>query len=127
VITLGFDGSRHRSRGVTDATALVACRVSDGHLFPIRVWEQPETASGLADPDVEVDAEIEAAFGRYTVVGFYADPALWETFVAAWEAKYGGRLKVKASREHPIEWRMNRPQSSCRPPSSCTRRSSTAR
>jgi hypothetical protein len=32
-ITLGFDGSRRRSRGVTDATALIACRVSDGHLF----------------------------------------------------------------------------------------------
>jgi hypothetical protein len=33
MITLGFDGSRRRARGVTDATALIACRVSDGHLF----------------------------------------------------------------------------------------------
>ena len=28
-VVLGFDGSRHRKKGVTDATALVAMRVSD--------------------------------------------------------------------------------------------------
>ena len=44
---------------------------------------------------------------RYTVVGFYADPAKWESYVAQWEAKYGRKLKVKASREHPIEWWMS--------------------
>ena len=47
VITLGFDGSRSRARGVTDATALIGCRVSDGHLFeplPHCVWEQPAGA-----------------------------------------------------------------------------------
>lgn len=110
VVTLGFDGSRHRSRGVTDATALVACRVSDGHVFPVRVWEQPDNKKDWQIPTTEVEAEIAEAFRRYTVVGFYADPALWETFIAAWEAAYGGRLKVKASREHPIEWRMNRPR-----------------
>ena len=110
IITLGFDGSRHRSRGVTDATALVGCRVVDGHLFPIRVWEQPEGKRDWQIPTLEVDAEIAATFAKYTVVGFYADSALWETFVVAWEAKYGVRLKVKASRDHPIEWRMNRPQ-----------------
>lgn len=109
VITLGFDGSRHRSRGVTDATALVGCRVRDGHLFPIRVWEQPDNDKEWQVPTFEVEAEIRSVFERYTVVGFYADSALWETFVASWEAKYGSKLKVKASREHPIEWRMNRP------------------
>jgi hypothetical protein len=109
LVTLGFDGSRHRSRGVTDATALVGCRVSDGHMFPIKVWEQPETKKDWQVPTSEVDAEIAAAFAKYTVVGFYADPALWETFIAAWEAKYGTKLKLKATREHPIEWRMNRP------------------
>lgn len=109
VITVGFDGSRRRSRGVTDATALVGCRVADGHLFPIRVWEQPETVRDWEVPTVEVEAEIASMFSRYKVVGFYADPALWETFIASWEAKYGGQLAVKASRDHPIQWRMNRP------------------
>jgi hypothetical protein len=108
-ITLGFDGSRHRSRGVTDATAIVACRVSDGHMWPIRVWEQPDNDREWQVPTVEVEAELRSTFDRYNVVGFYADSALWETFVAAWEAKWGLKLSVKASREHPIEWRMNRP------------------
>ena len=107
-ITLGFDGSRRRSRGVTDATALIACRVHDGALFEIGVWEQP-TGAQYADwkvPVTEVDSVVTDVFGRFNVVGFYADPAKWETYVASWEAKFGGKLKVKASREHPIEWWM---------------------
>lgn len=108
VITLGFDGSRRRARGVTDATALIGCRVSDGHVFEIAVWEQPEGPLG-ADwqvPTNEVDAAVRMAFSRWSVVGFYADPEKWETFVAAWEARYASKLKVKASRDHPIEWWM---------------------
>lgn len=107
-ITLGFDGSRKRRRGVTDATALIGCRISDGHLFQIRVWEQP-TGPGGVDwkvPVAEVEAAVEEAFRKYRVVGFYADPAKWETYVAKWEAKWGGQLKVKSTREHPIEWWM---------------------
>lgn len=107
-VTIGFDGSRRRSRGVTDATALVGCRVSDGHVFEIEVWEQPSGPLGddWQVPATEVEATIHSTFARYNVVGFYADPAKWETYVAAWEAKYASRLKVKASREHPIEWWM---------------------
>lgn len=107
-IVLGFDGSRRRSRGVTDATALVGCRVSDGHTFLLGCWEQPEGPFG-ADwqvPTVEVLAAVEDAFRDYRVVGMYADPAKWESHVAAWEAKHGKRLKVKASANHPIEWWM---------------------
>lgn len=108
VVTLGFDGSRRRSRGVADATALVGCRVSDGHVFELGVWEQPRGAAGKAweAPVAQVLAAVDEAFARFTVVGFYADPAKWESHVAAWEAKHGGRLQVKASREHPVEWWM---------------------
>lgn len=107
-ITLGFDGSRTRAKGVTDATALIGCRVPDGHLFEIGVWEQPSgpAGDGWQVPVTEVDAAVAATFGRYNVVGFYADPAKWETYVATWEARYHARLKVKASRDHPIEWWM---------------------
>lgn len=107
-IVLGFDGSRRRSRGVTDATALVGCRVNDGHLFLLGCWEQPEGPFGVdwQVPTVEVLAAIEDAFRNYKVVGMYADPAKWESHVAAWEAKHGRRLKVKASANHPIEWWM---------------------
>jgi hypothetical protein len=105
-ITLGFDGSRSRTRGVTDATALVGCRVSDGHLFELGVWEQPSgpVGEGWQVPTVEVEAAVHEAFRRYSVVGFYADPNKWESYVAGWEAKYHRQLKVKASHGHPIEW-----------------------
>jgi hypothetical protein len=107
-ITLGFDGSRKRDRETTDATALIGCRVSDGHLFTLRVWEQPDGPSGFdwAVPTLEVTTEVEGAFSRFSVVGFYADPAKWEGFIAAWEAAYGKRLKVKATQNNPIEWWM---------------------
>jgi hypothetical protein len=113
-IVLGFDGSRRRARGVTDATALIGCRLSDGHLFTIGVWEQPERLPVGPDgkpvewqvPVVEVLAAVHESFDRYDVVGMYADPAKWESHVADWEAAYGPRLKVQATRQHPIEWWM---------------------
>jgi hypothetical protein len=110
MITLGFDGSRRRARGVTDATALIACRVSDGHLFePLEhsVWEQPANWPRDRDwtvPVGEVDAAVQAVFRTYNVVGFFADPAKWETYVASWTARYAKRLQVKATQAHPIEW-----------------------
>lgn len=108
VIVLGFDGSRKRKKGVTDATALIGCRVSDGCLFEIEVWEQPpgKHEGGWEVPTAAVDAKILETFQKYTVVGFYADPALWETYVAKWEAKYGKHLTVKSTQQHPIEWWM---------------------
>ena len=107
-ITLGFDGSRKRSRGVTDATALIGCRVSDGFIFEIKVWEQPggPSGEGWAVPVDEVDWEVEQAFSRYNVVGMFADPARWESYVAKWEAAYGKKLKAKASQSNPIAWWM---------------------
>lgn len=113
LVVLGFDGSRKRTRGVTDATALIGCRVSDGHLFVVHVWEQPDGPAGdeWQVPTAEVEAEVRRAFATWTVVGFYADPALWESYVAGWEATYGSRLKV-GRREHPIEWWMTGGRSS---------------
>lgn len=112
IITLGFDGSRVRAQGVTDATALIGCRVRDGHVFQIEVWEQPNDLPRGTEwrvPVNQVDAKVRETFARYTVVGMYADPAKWETHVAAWERDLGARLKVKSTRSNPIEWWMNRP------------------
>lgn len=110
-IVIGFDGSRSRKRGVTDATALVGCRVSDGHMWLIEAWEEPDTpAARKGDwevPAAEVDAAVRTAFASYNVVGMYADPSKWESYVASWEAKYLRRLKVKASRDHPMSWWIN--------------------
>lgn len=112
-ITLGFDGSRHRNRGVTDATALIGCRVEDGHIFEVAVWEQPDGAAGKDwwVPTDEVEAAVRKAFQRWKVVGFYADPAAdWRSFIASWEFAYGRRLRVRSTQQHPIEWWMNRAQ-----------------
>lgn len=119
VIVLGFDGSRGRTKGRADATALIGCRVSDGHLFEIgqrSVWEEPRDntrrvtgrdgkkhkKSEWLPPVAEVDAAVRMAFQRYTVVGFYADPSGWNEYVAKWEAAYGARLKVKATQLRPV-------------------------
>lgn len=105
-IVLGFDGSRGRSRSVTDATAIVGCRVSDGHIFEVGVWEQPTgpTGEGWRAPLVEIEAALAEAFRRWRVVGFYADPNRWESHVAQWEARWGPKLRIKKTRDHPIEW-----------------------
>ncbi len=103
-VVLGFDGSRGRNRGRADATALVGCRVSDGHMFEIRVWEQPAGPTGKdwTPSVIEVDAEVRRAFDTWKVVGFYADPSGWTSQVASWEAKFGKHLKVKATRDAPV-------------------------
>ena len=108
-ITLGFDGSRGRARGKPDATALIGCRVSDGHLFEIGVWEAPN-GPGQDDwmpPLPEIEAAVADAFRRYKVVAAYMDPAKdWRSYVNAWEAKYGRRLKIRVKADHPMEWWM---------------------
>lgn len=120
-ITLGFDGSRGRNkvgtrsdgsqvhRGTTDATALIGCRVRDGHLFQIAVWEQPPNHprdKPWRIPVEEVLTTVDDTFQRYNVVGMYADPAKWESHVGTWEAKYGPNLLVKSTAANPIEWWM---------------------
>ncbi len=108
-ITLGFDGSRERSRHTTDATALVACAVHDKHIFmPLEksVWEQPQGVKQWKVPADEVAEAVAECFRKYKVVGFFADPAKWEGWIAQWEAQYGSQLKAKSSNAHPIEWWM---------------------
>lgn len=116
VITVGFDGSRERAHSKPDATGLVGCRVSDGHLFEIRLWEAPDGPGGdeWEVPVVEVEAEVASIFETYLVAGFFADPAKgWRSHVNSWEGKYAhllhkapdGRV-VKARRDHPFEWWM---------------------
>jgi hypothetical protein len=109
-ITIGFDGSRGRARGKPDATALIGCCVSDGHLFELGVWEAGEdkdTWEKWEPPIVEIEAVLASTFRKFRVVAMYADPAKdWRSHVNAWEAKYGARVKVKARRDHPFEWWM---------------------
>lgn len=108
VIVLGFDGSRGRARGNPDATALIGCRVTDGHLFELgqgSVWERGRfDPQDWAPPVAEVDAMVRWAFQKYTVVGFYADPTYWSEHIAKWEARFRGQLKIKASSDPISYW-----------------------
>lgn len=103
-VVLGFDGSRGRARGKADATALIGCRVADGHLFEVRVWEQPSGPQGKdwVPNAIEVDSTVRQAFERWNVVGFYADPSGWSEWIAKWEAAFGRKLKVRATQREPI-------------------------
>lgn len=104
LVTLGFDGSVR-----DDASALVACRVSDGHLELVDAWE-PRGAGDLAQVDREaVDAAVKRCFDRFDVAGFYCDPALWQGHVDKWTSEYGDLVRVKAVQSRPLEWWTNRP------------------
>lgn len=104
IVVLGFDGSKGRARGKADATALIGCRVSDGHLFEVEVWEQPSGPTGKdwSPNALQVDAAVRRCFDRWNVVAFYADPSGWAEWIAKWEAAFGRRLRVKASQREPI-------------------------
>lgn len=107
-VVLFFDGSRSR-----DATALVGCRMSDGHLFLVDAWERPlgRDGEGWLVPVEAVDAAVDWAFERYEVVAFYADVREWESYVhTTWPGRYAEQLLVWAQKSGkeaaPIAWDM---------------------
>lgn len=102
-ITLGFDGGKS-----DDATALVACRVSDRLFEPIKIWEKPD---GVPDWEIDrevVDGTVRWAMSTYKVSGFFADVALWESYVDQWSQDFRGQLLVKASPKSTVGWDMRR-------------------
>lgn len=102
-IVLGFDGGK-----TDDATALVCIRVSDQTAFVLGVWERPDGPQGenWEVPRHAVDSAVHEAFRLFTVKGFYADVALWESYIADWTEQYGERLLVKAAEKSAIGWDM---------------------
>lgn len=115
-ITLGFDGSEGRKRGVADSTVLVGYSVTQKHLFKIGLWEQPAgpKGEGWRPPKLEVEAAIAQTFKDYNVVGFYADPSAgWAGEVKTWEAAYSRRLKAKMTVAEPIRWQQKNVTRTC--------------
>ncbi|QGJ89711.1 terminase [Mycobacterium phage Superchunk] len=98
-ITLGFDGSKSN-----DWTALVGCRVSDGLLFVIDIWD-PQKYGGEV-PREDVDAKVHSAFKHYDVVAFRADVKEFEAYVDQWGRTYKKKLKVNASPNNPVAFDM---------------------
>jgi len=102
-ITVGFDGSLR-----DDSTALVACRVEDGHLWLLGIWEcplDPEAALEWEVPVGEVDAKVAETFKTYKVERMYADPAYWQDIVGRWASEFGEKTV--------IEWWTNRDRVMC--------------
>lgn len=84
MITLGFDGSR-----TGDSTALVACRVDDGLLQLLAVWESPADGRPWEVPVDQVDVAVSDAMERYRVVRGYFDPPLWRSEIEGWAREFG--------------------------------------
>ena len=107
-VVLFFDGSLTR-----DNTALVGCRMSDGHVFTLGVWEPQATGEDdKAYIDVEVvDAAVQRAFDRFDVVAFFADVREWESHTkVVWPERWRDELEVwavpKGRQPEPIAWDM---------------------
>lgn len=101
-IAMGFDGSRGRIEGKADATALIGCRIWDGHLFEIGVWEAAKGEKHWTPPITEIDATVRAAFRQYRVMSFYCDPSGWVESVTRWEKDHGRKVRVKCSLANPF-------------------------
>lgn len=108
-IVMFFDGSLSN-----DHTALIGCRMADGHIFTIGVW-QPKAADPDDKPMVDVQAvddRVDFAFATWNVIGFYADVREWESFTkVAWPERYRDDLELWATsrgaqQPEPIAWDM---------------------
>jgi hypothetical protein len=99
-ITIGFHGTQSRV-----AASLQGCRVSDGHLFRIGIWEKPATSSWEVER-IEVDAALAAAMQRYEVVRAYVDPANWQDDLLRWKQEWGD--------DRILAWWTNRPTAMAR-------------
>lgn len=121
-IVMFFDGSKSN-----DATAVVGCRVSDGHVFLIGVWQRPAGDRGRTwrAPREAIDTRVREAMERFKVVAFWADPShakddedgshYWDSIIDGWHQDYKDRFDkstwaVKsAERTHSIMWDMTSP------------------
>lgn len=93
----------------TDATGLVGCRLSDGHVFTLGMWQRPhgDRGRGWLAPRGEVDATVRQAMARYQVVWFGVDPSparddddeslYWMALADQWHRDFRDKLPVWAT------------------------------
>lgn len=125
-----FDGSKS-----DDATGLVGCRVSDGVVVPLGMWQRPpgldrstrwtvprrpnETQPGVVDVDTVVTEVVDT----YRVVGLWCDPshakddvtadAYWDGLIDEWHVRWKDRLTLWAkpgNGGHACLWDMTSPE-----------------
>lgn len=102
-IVLGFDGGK-----TDDATVLVALRVSDMAAFVIDMWEKPDGPRGenWTVPRELVDQSVRSTFDIFDVQGFYADVALWESYISEWSDDFREGLAIKSTAPDGVSWDM---------------------
>jgi len=91
-----------------DATGLMGCRISDGHLVTLGMWQRPPSVRGKGwlAPREKVDAAVTGAFERYRVVAFFGDPShvlddetmdrYWDATFDDWHRRYRTKLTLWA-------------------------------
>jgi len=87
-VTLGFDGS-----WTDDATALVVVGIESATAHLEVIEEAPPAARGWEVDQRSVDAAVSRAFDSYKVELFYADPPRWQDWVAAWQDRWGDKVR----------------------------------
>ena len=121
-IVLFFDGSKS-----DDATGLAACRMSDGLVSALGVWQKPANWPAPNTPGFvpyrvprdEVHGVVENAFARYRVLAFFADPGsgqdddgemYWDTYIDLWGQTWGPKLALRSvlsgPKAHAVRWDM---------------------
>lgn len=121
-VVMFFDGSKS-----DDATGLAACRMSDGLVSTLGVWQKPPNWPAPETPGYvpyqvpreDVDGVVQNVFHRFKVLAFFADPGsgqdedgemYWDTFLDRWGQAYGKKLLLRAvvagSKAHAVRWDM---------------------
>lgn len=103
-ITMFLDCSKSE-----DSTGLVGCRLKDGHVFKLGLWQKPHghRGKGWLAPREEVDAAVRAAFQQFSVVWFGVDPSparddedeslYWMQLADRWHRDFRKKLPVWAT------------------------------
>lgn len=117
-VVLFFDGSKS-----DDATGLVACRLSDGHVVTVGMWQRPpgRRGDGWLAPRADIGMAVAAAFDRFKVAAFWADPShtlddvtqerYWDGLIDDWHRRWCNDLRLWADgRTHSIMWDMTSPK-----------------
>lgn len=123
-IVMFGDGSKS-----DDNTAIVGCRLSDGLIFPIGIWQPKTYQQGgrthyLPVDRAEVDLKVRETMETYDVHGFWWDPSaardeetgerFWEPYMDGWAKDYQTQLRrlpaVKTGPyQHLVNWDMRSP------------------
>jgi hypothetical protein len=117
-VVLFFDGSKS-----DDATALVGCRIDNGFVFTVKIWQRPANwdtermGPWLVDRD-DVDHTVRTALVEWDVLGLWGDPSdarddetgerYWEDLLDTWATLQEWKLPAVESGDskHAVIWDM---------------------